>query len=180
MVSNHGTPAQDSQITIFYPFYSRANDVIFFENKWDKSRHLVTLLLPRRDSSHLKHKSRKRSYYGSLLNRTLMLSRVGRFDEQYRARGYVTRYFPVIVGRICLRNVSELITGLFRVPPFRNHHSLQQYCSMFTCIYTNVEEILTNMENISKQYWGNIASILSAIGVLQKNVILYLTFLACW
>ena len=36
MVSNHGTPAQGSRITIFYPFYSRAYDVIFFESKWDK------------------------------------------------------------------------------------------------------------------------------------------------
>ena len=84
-------------------------------------------LLPRRESSYLKHKSGKRTYFGSVFNRTLTPFRGGQFDEQYRARGHVTRYFQVIVGRI--RNVSASITGLFRVPPSRNVWNNRHVCA---------------------------------------------------
>ena len=37
LVASHSSaPPQGSQMAMFYPFYSRANDVIFFESKWDK------------------------------------------------------------------------------------------------------------------------------------------------
>ena len=51
---------------------------------------------------------------------TLTPPRGGWFDERYRARGYVTRYNQVIVGRIGLRSVSASVTGLFRIAPSRN------------------------------------------------------------
>ena len=41
---------------------------------------------------------------------------------------------------------------------------------MVASICTHVEETLTNMENMSKQFWVDIASILSAIGVIQKKI----------
>ena len=40
---------------------------------------------------------------------------------------------------------------------------------MVASICTHVEETLMNIENMSKQFWGDIASILSAIAVIQKK-----------